>query len=102
MTIHLPKELESSLQAAVDQGEFASLDEAIAKAAALLLERIQQRASAPPTTEEAAAPGHKPIWEVIDEENQALPPNVWDALPDDLSEQHDHYIYGTPKRPSSP
>jgi len=25
---------------------------------------------------------------------------VWDALPTDLSEQHDHYIYGTPKRPA--
>ena len=30
---------------------------------------------------------------------RALPPEVLDALPDDLASQHDHYLYGTPKRP---
>lgn len=28
-----------------------------------------------------------------------LPPEVLAALPDDLAAQHDHYLYGTPKRP---
>ena len=28
-----------------------------------------------------------------------VPQEVWDEVPDDLSYQHDHYIYGTPKRP---
>ena len=30
---------------------------------------------------------------------RALPPEVLDALPDDLAAQHDHYLYGTPKQP---
>jgi bifunctional DNA-binding transcriptional regulator/antitoxin component of YhaV-PrlF toxin-antitoxin module len=30
---------------------------------------------------------------------RALPPDVLDSLPDDLAAQHDHYLYGTPKRP---
>jgi antitoxin component of MazEF toxin-antitoxin module len=30
---------------------------------------------------------------------RALPPEVLDALPDDLASQHDHYLYGTSKRP---
>ena len=30
---------------------------------------------------------------------RALPPEVLGALPDDLAAQHDHYLYGTPKRP---
>ena len=30
---------------------------------------------------------------------RALPPDALDALPDDLAAQHDHYLYGTPKRP---
>jgi antitoxin component of MazEF toxin-antitoxin module len=30
---------------------------------------------------------------------RALPPEVLAALPDDLASQHDHYLYGTPKRP---
>ncbi|HZU35970.1 MAG TPA: antitoxin family protein [Gemmataceae bacterium] len=30
---------------------------------------------------------------------RALPPEVLDQLPADGAAQHDHYIYGTPKRP---
>ncbi len=30
---------------------------------------------------------------------RALPPDVLDCLPDDLAAQHDHYLYGTPKKP---
>ena len=33
---------------------------------------------------------------------RALPPEVLAALPDDLAAQHDHYLYGTPKRPEGP
>lgn len=29
----------------------------------------------------------------------ALPPGTLDSLPNDLAAQHDHYLYGTPKRP---
>ncbi len=27
-----------------------------------------------------------------------VPDEVWERIPEDGSEQHDHYIYGTPKR----
>ncbi len=30
---------------------------------------------------------------------RSLPPEALDSLPDDLAAQHDHYLYGTPKRP---
>jgi len=30
---------------------------------------------------------------------RALPPEVLDKFPSDGASQHDHYIYGTPKRP---
>jgi antitoxin component of MazEF toxin-antitoxin module len=30
---------------------------------------------------------------------RALPPEVQDQLPTDGAAQHDHYLYGTPKRP---
>jgi bifunctional DNA-binding transcriptional regulator/antitoxin component of YhaV-PrlF toxin-antitoxin module len=29
----------------------------------------------------------------------SLPPDALDSLPDDLAAQHDHYLYGAPKRP---
>ena len=41
----------------------------------------------------------KPIWEEIDELIQRIPPEEFERLPVDGAEQHDHYIYGTPKRP---
>ena len=42
MTIHLPPELETSIQAAVHSGRFASLDEAMIEAASLLVQRAQR------------------------------------------------------------
>jgi Arc/MetJ-type ribon-helix-helix transcriptional regulator len=42
MTIHLPPELESSIQAAVLSGHFASVDDAMTEAASMLLERLRQ------------------------------------------------------------
>jgi Arc/MetJ-type ribon-helix-helix transcriptional regulator len=43
MTIHLPHDLESSIQTAVHNGLFASVDDAMAKAARLLLQEISQK-----------------------------------------------------------
>ena len=99
MTIHLPPHIESSIQAAVQCGRFASLDEAMTEAATLLVQRLnQEQAQATPA---AASQGGKPIWEVFQELSATVPDEVWDALPTDLSQQHDHYIYGTPKRPTA-
>lgn len=28
-----------------------------------------------------------------------IPDEVWETLPTDLAYQHDHYLYGTPKKP---
>ena len=42
MTIHLPPHIESSIQAAVHSGRFASLDEAMTEAALLLVQRLDQ------------------------------------------------------------
>jgi len=100
MMIHLPKDVESSINAEVLSGHFASADEAIAEAWRKYLERRQEqaRATGQAASGQAAATAHKPIWEVIEDENASIPSEVWDALPADLSEQRDHYIYGTPKR----
>jgi antitoxin component of MazEF toxin-antitoxin module len=40
-----------------------------------------------------------PLAERIVARARALPPDALDGLPDDLAAQHDHYLYGTPKRP---
>ena len=40
----------------------------------------------------------RPIWEEIEELVSQVPAEEWEKLPDDLSFNLDHYIYGTPKR----
>jgi hypothetical protein len=40
----------------------------------------------------------KPIWEVFDEITRKVPASELRQLPRDGAEQHDHYIYGWPKR----
>jgi Arc/MetJ-type ribon-helix-helix transcriptional regulator len=99
MTIHLPPDIENSIQAAIRSGHFASIDDAMTEAAALLLQRIKQiQPSAASPVE--AAPKHKPIWEVAAELRRTVPPEEWAKLPVDGAAQHNHYIYGTPKRPT--
>jgi hypothetical protein len=60
---------------------------------------MQAEANQPATS--GAAQQHKPVWERILERTAAIPDQEWDKLPTDLAEQHDHYLYGTPKRPAS-
>ena len=43
-------------------------------------------------------PKRRPIWERIAEMVADVPPEELAKLPTDGASQHDHYIYGTPKR----
>jgi len=53
MTIDLPQDLESSLQMAVHSGHFATMDEAIAETARLLLRELKLgHLAAPPVRDE--------------------------------------------------
>ena len=40
----------------------------------------------------------RPVWEVIEEIGGQAPPGTWDNVPPDGSVNHDHYLYGAPKR----
>ena len=104
MTIHLPENLESTILAAVHSGRYASVDDAMAEAASLLVQRLKQEqaSSGQPTVVcQPSSPDYKPIWEVADELRKSVPPEEWAKVPVDGAAQHDHYIYGTPKRPTT-
>jgi Arc/MetJ-type ribon-helix-helix transcriptional regulator len=96
MTIHLPEDLESSVRAEVDRGRFASVDEAVAEAVRTYFRPAEVEVS----DQAEAQPARKPIWERILERSASIPEEEWAKLPADSSAQHDHYIYGTPKRPA--
>jgi antitoxin component of MazEF toxin-antitoxin module len=44
-------------------------------------------------------PVRPPFWERIVALTADVPPEELNKLPTDGASQHDHYIYGTPKRP---
>jgi Arc/MetJ-type ribon-helix-helix transcriptional regulator len=96
MTIHLPDDLSDYILAAVQKGRFASADDVVAEAVRNYLGVRRPD----PTPEEIAAA--RPIWEEIAEIAASVPEEEWAKLPVDGAEQHDHYIYGTPKRPPAP
>ena len=50
------------------------------------------------TEEVSAKPSRKPIWEQIQDLMRDVPPEELAKLPHDGAEEHDHYLYGSPKR----
>lgn len=55
MTIKLPNDLQRSVEAAVDNGQFASVDDAMAEAVRLLLSKLRQ---SPPCEESVTSTGN--------------------------------------------
>jgi Arc/MetJ-type ribon-helix-helix transcriptional regulator len=97
MTINVSRDVENTINAAVQSGQFASADEMIDRLVREYARRAQQQH--PPAGQEALATAPKPIWEEILELTADVADEEFDKLPVDGAEQHDHYIYGTPKRP---
>jgi len=40
----------------------------------------------------------RPLWEIAQEISSQITIAEWEKLPNDGAEQHDHYLYGSPKR----
>jgi putative addiction module CopG family antidote len=101
MTIQLPEELERFVQMNVRSGRFASENEVIGEAVRLLRQKEEtEPATETPSTPELADGLAKPVWERILDIMSEVPDDAFERIPPDSSEQLDHYIYGTPKRPT--
>ncbi len=90
LTLTLSDEQASALQAKA-AAEGLSLDEWIQKLAQYGPERITDGPS------QHDRP-RRHISEVIQEIMSDLPREVFEALPRDGASEHDHYLYGTPKK----
>jgi Arc/MetJ-type ribon-helix-helix transcriptional regulator len=98
MTIHVSKDVENTIQTAVRSGQFASASEMIDTLVRQYAQHAQHLQAA---RQEAPQVADRPIWEEILDLTADVPDEEWDKLPTDLAEQHDHYIYGVPKRPTT-
>jgi predicted XRE-type DNA-binding protein len=64
-----------------------------------ILNRFSQRVGVYVTRAPTEVPtDHRPILEKIAEITASVPPEEWEKLPTDLAANHDHYLYGAPKR----
>jgi Arc/MetJ-type ribon-helix-helix transcriptional regulator len=97
MTIRLPSDLESFIHGKVLSGQFPSVEDAVAG----ILRRVKasEQEEVVQTTPPAAKP--VPAWQRLLENMRNVPDEVFDHMPSDSSEQLDHYLYGTPKRPTT-
>lgn len=79
MTIRLPEDLESRIQAAVHSGRFASIDDAMAEAVRLLLRELNQRPTpaTPPVGEGDSVPD--PILGLMRDDAELMDEIVADA-----------------------
>jgi putative addiction module CopG family antidote len=102
MNVHLPDHWGQFIRSQVQSGRYSSEAEVLEEALRLLQQRDQEKPGAvEPADNEGEKTPHKPIWEVFQEIAASIPDEEWANLPVDGAEQHDHYIYGTPKRPPS-
>ena len=65
-----------------------ALDEVKQKRVLDFLQGIERQKSQPAKT----------LWDAIQDIVKDGPDEVWERLPTDGSEQHDHYLYGSPKK----
>ncbi len=40
----------------------------------------------------------RPTWQIVLDAFKDVPEEVWERMPTDGASEHDHYLYGTPKR----
>jgi predicted transcriptional regulator len=92
MNIHIPDDLNSRLEQ-LAKGTGQDVGALVCEAIEQRLAREEQHAKHLPQET------NKPIWERFEDTSLEIPDEELDRLPTDGSLQHDHYIYGTPKRP---
>lgn len=92
MTITLPLQpQEEAKLVALAQAKGVSTDTLVREA----LNKILAEAADQPDAPERES---RPIWEIILENIKDVPPEEFAQLPKDGASEHDHYLYGHPKR----
>ncbi len=92
MTITLPlKPEEEAKLIAMAQAKGLSPDALVREALDKILADAPER---PPESNRES----RPIWEVMLERVKDVPPEEFAKLPQDGASEHDHYLYGHPKR----
>ena len=95
MPISLPPDLDARIQQKVAGAGYRSPDEVIRKALDALDAREQQES--PPLANGKKGPA-VPLWQRFQDAVRFIPEEELATLPPDGASEHDHYLYGIPKR----
>ena len=102
MNVDVSEHWRRFIQEEIRRGRFASAGQMIDEALRLLKESSDRVAGLLKKHDQPSAGSTpKPIWEIAADLRTSVPEEEWAKLPVDGAEQHDHYIYGTPKRPAT-
>jgi len=93
----LPERFARFAEAEVAAGHFSSVDDVVEAVLAMLQER-QAANDAAGENAGPAKPARAPFWETFTQQVHRLPDEVFERLPRDGASEHDHYLYGAPKR----
>lgn len=95
MSISLSPDLAERVQQKVTTAGYRSPDEVIREALDALDAKEQAEPPLPPNTKKSQT---VPVWKRFQNAARAIPDEELSALPPDGASEHDHYLYGTPKR----
>jgi hypothetical protein len=94
MTLDLAPEVQAGLLAQAQESGL-SLE---AFAELVLREKSRQALSASGEQNNSSSGPSEPFWKSFTSQVHALPDAVFERLPKDGASEHDHYLYGAPKR----
>lgn len=95
MPISIPPDLDARIQQKVSGAGYRSPEEVIRKALDALDAKEQQE-TPPPAKEKKRST--VPVWQRFQDATRSIPEEELAALPPDGASEHDHYLYGLPKR----
>jgi Arc/MetJ-type ribon-helix-helix transcriptional regulator len=94
MILSLPPDLDARIQQKVTEAGYQTPDEVIRKALDALDAKEQQEASLPAKKKRSTLP----VWQRFQNVVRSIPEDELATLPPDGASEHDHYLYGVPKR----
>ena len=93
MQIEITPETERLVREEISNGHFRSVDDLIQAGVEAWREKhIQLSKNAP---DESPS---EPFWKTFTRGVHSLPVEIFDLLPEDGASEHDHYLYGAPKK----
>jgi Arc/MetJ-type ribon-helix-helix transcriptional regulator len=95
MPISLSPDLDDRIQQKVLRAGYRTPDEVIRKALDALDAQERQEVRQPETVKKKSA---GPVWQRFQDAARAIPEEELASLPQDGASDHDHYLYGLPKR----